>query len=221
MGGLGSGRRGGWGRRKVEASPSIDVNELRRAGYLRSGWQGIRQWMRNGEKVAAIEMHAERDQLLLDYGVRVEGGEWENVAQTVDLVYVPCRYGGERPYFLCPGELDNVCGRRVRKLYTAGWYFLCRRCSKLTYASQCEDAGARLRRKARKVLRRLDGDASEWISVQRPKGMWHRTFDRLRREAFDREMDAEALFEARLAHIERQSRKSMKGHRRKAGSKHT
>jgi hypothetical protein len=38
MGGLGSGRRGGWGRKKVEASRSIDVNELiRRAAYAQAG----------------------------------------------------------------------------------------------------------------------------------------------------------------------------------------
>lgn len=59
----------------------------------------------------------------------------------------------------------------------------------------------RLRRKVRKVLRRLDGDAGDWISVQTPKGMWHRTFDRLQRQAFDLEMDADEFFDARLARI--------------------
>ena len=221
MGGLGSGRRSGWGRAKAEASPSIDVNELHRAGCLRSGWQGIRQWMRNREKIAAIGMRADRDQLRLDYRVCVDGGEWENVVQIIHLVHVPCRYGGERPYFLCPGELGgNACGRCVGKLYGRGRYFLCRRCLKLTYASQCEDTGMRLRRKARKVLRHLDGDASDWITVQRPKGMWHRTFDRLRRKAFELEMDAEELFDARIAHINTRSNKSARKHPRKTGSNH-
>jgi hypothetical protein len=40
MGGFGSGRRGGSGRRTVEASRSIDVNRFHRAGCLRAGWAG-------------------------------------------------------------------------------------------------------------------------------------------------------------------------------------
>jgi hypothetical protein len=43
--------------------------------------------------------------------------------------------------------------------------------------------------------------------------MWHRTFDRLQRQAFDLEMGAEAVFDARLARIEGQSRKGT-GHLR-------
>jgi len=204
MGGLGSGRRGGWGREKVEDSRSIDVNELHQAGRLRSGWRGTLQWMRNGEKIGSVAVRAERDQLYLDYRVRIGGGgEWEDVVQTVHLVRIPCRYGRERTYFLCPGRLGSACGRRAGKLYGAGRYFLCRHCAKLTYASQCEDTGMRLRRKARKVLGHLDGDTSDWISVQRRKGMWHQTFERLRRKAFDLEMDAEQLFDARLARIRR------------------
>jgi hypothetical protein len=129
--------------------------------------------MRDGEKIGSIGMRAERDQLHLDYCVRIGGGEWEDVVETVRLVHVPCRYGGERRYFLCPGQPGGAaCGRRAGKLYASGRYFLCRHCFKLTYSSQCEDAGMRLRRKARKALRHLDGDTSDWISVQRPKGMW-------------------------------------------------
>jgi hypothetical protein len=37
---FGSGRPSGSGRDTVEASPSIDVNRLRRAGCLRAGWVG-------------------------------------------------------------------------------------------------------------------------------------------------------------------------------------
>jgi hypothetical protein len=202
MGGLGSGRHSGWGRAKVETVPSLDVNELHQAGYLRSGWRGIRQWTRNGQTIAGVGMRADRDQLLLDYRFRANGSEWENVVQTVHLVHVPCRCGGERPFFICPGVLGGTpCGRRAGKLYSAGRHFLCRHCSRLTYASQCEDTGTRLRRKARKALRHLDGDTSDWISVQRPKGMWHRTFDRLQRRSFELEMQADELFDGRLARI--------------------
>jgi hypothetical protein len=60
MGGFGSGRPSGFGTGKVEACRSIDVNWLHRDGCLSPGWAGAWQWTRNGEEVAAVNMHAER-----------------------------------------------------------------------------------------------------------------------------------------------------------------
>lgn len=221
MGGQGSGRRSGWGRAKVEAFWSIDVNGLHRAGCLRPGYQGRWRQRQGGETTAEIDFRAEQNRFHLDYHFRANGGDWQRLVEAIEIVRVPCRFGGERPYFICQGGLNGkACGRRVGKLYRANRRFLCRHCCQITYASQCEDRLMRLRRKARKALRHLDGDTSDWISVQRPKGMWHRTFDRLQRQAFELEMDAEALFDARLAHIEHQSRKGAKGRRRKNDRNH-
>ena len=217
MGGLGSGRRGGWGRDKVEQSRSIDVNKLQREGRLR-GWGFTLQFWRNGTQIGVIHIRPEQERIFLEYRVRTAGEDWEDVVEVVGLARLPCPFGGERLYFLCPGGNGATCGRRVGKLYGAGRHFLCRRCSKLTYASQCEDTGGRLRRKARKVLRRLDGDNSDWISAQRPKGMWRRTFDRLQREAFELEMEADQLFDVRWARIESRLTKITRKHRRKIGS---
>ena len=75
MGGFGSGRRSGSGRDTVEASRSIDVNRLRRAGYLRAGWAGGWQWTHEGEKVASINLRAEHERLHLTYRVRFRGGD--------------------------------------------------------------------------------------------------------------------------------------------------
>ena len=63
MGGLGSGRPSGSGRETVEASRSLDVNQLHRNGCLRPGWRGGWQWTRDGEKVASINLHADTDRL--------------------------------------------------------------------------------------------------------------------------------------------------------------
>jgi hypothetical protein len=61
--------------------------------------------------------------------VPIGGGEWEEVNETIDIVRVPCRYGGTRPYFICPGVVNGIaCGRRVAKLYGPRRYFLCRHC---------------------------------------------------------------------------------------------
>ncbi len=121
MGGFGSGRPSGFGRHTVEACRSIDVNRLHREGCLASGWCGSWQWMQDGEKVASISLRAEANRLHLSYRVRSGGGEWEDVAESVRIVSVPCRFGGTRPYFICPGVVNGVaCGRRVAKLYGPG-----------------------------------------------------------------------------------------------------
>jgi hypothetical protein len=194
---------------------SVPVDRRERAAPRRVpklGVGGRLQFWRNGAQVGAIHIRAEKERIYLEYRVRSAGEDWKDVVQVVGLTRLPCPFGGERPYFLCPG--NDTCGRRVGKLYGADRLFLCRHCSKLTYASQCEDTGTRLRRKGRKVLRQLDGDTSDWISVQRPKGMWHHTFERLRRKAFELEMDAETLFEDRMVQIKSQLGKSTRRRQR-------
>ena len=101
MGGLGSGRHCGSGRDIVEGCRSLDVNRLQREGCLRPGWLGGWQWTRDGEKVASIILRAEADWAHLSYRVRIDAGPWEDVAEAVRIVRVPCRFGGSRPYFIC------------------------------------------------------------------------------------------------------------------------
>ena len=123
MGGLGSGRPSGSGRNKVEACRAIDVNHLQRTGCLRPGWSGGWQWTRDGERVAWILMRSDPDRLHLSYRVRRGGSEWQDVEETIRIVQVPCRLGGERPYFICPGVVNGIaCGRRVAKLHGSGRY---------------------------------------------------------------------------------------------------
>ena len=124
MGGSGSGRPSGSGRDTVECCRSIDVNELRRAGCLRAGRIGIWEWTQEGERVGWINLRAEHDRLHLTYRVQFGGGEWRDVAETVRIVRVPCRFGRARPYFVCPGASDGIaCGRRVAQLHGPGRYF--------------------------------------------------------------------------------------------------
>lgn len=196
MGGLGSGRPSGSGRSKVEACRAIDVNHLRKTGCLQAGWAGRWQWTRDGERVAWISMRSDPDRLHLSYRVRSGGSEWQDVEETVRIVSVPCRFGGERPYFICPGVVNGIpCGRRVAKLHGSGRYFLCRHCYRLAHASQSEGAWDRMLRRANKVRQRLGRDpgmASRF--PPKPKGMWRRTYDRLREQAFDAEMRVDEAF---------------------------
>ena len=143
----------------MESCRSIDVNRLHKAGCLRAGWWGGWQWTRDGEKVASINLRAEADRLHLSYRVRIGGGEWEDVEETVRIVRVPCRFGGARPYFICPGVVNGIaCGRRVAKLHGPGRYFLCRHCYRLAHASQSESGWDRALRRANKIRQRLGGD---------------------------------------------------------------
>jgi hypothetical protein len=196
MGGFGSGRPSGTGRDKVENCRSIDVSRLQKTGCLRDGWVGGWRWRSDGEKVASINLRAEADRLHLSYCVRIGGGECEDVAETVGIVSAPCRYGGVRPYFICPGVVNGVaCGRRVAKLHGAGRYFLCRHCGRLGYSSQSEGARDRALRRANKIRRRLGGDPDLVAPFPpKPRGMWRRTYERLREQALAAEMLADEAF---------------------------
>ena len=200
MGGFGSGRPAGRG--KVEACRSIDVNRLHREGCLRAGSMASCQWSRDGDKVTPTNMRAEHDRLHLTYRLRIGGGEWEDVNETVRIVRMPCRFGGARPYFVCPGVVNGtVCGRRVAKLYGPGRYFVCRHCYRLAYASQSEDAQRRSMRRATKIRQRLGGNAGTASPLPpKPKGMWRRTYERLREQALDAEERAD---EALLPYVAR------------------
>jgi hypothetical protein len=213
MGGLGSGRPSGSGRDKVEACRSIDINRLHKTGCLIAGWSGGWQWTRDGEKVAWIDLRAEADRLHLAYRVRIAGGEWQDVEESVCIVRVPCRLGGARSYFICPGLVNGVaCGRRVAKLHGPGRYFLCRHCYRLAHASQSERGWDRALRRANKIRHRLGGDPGMAAPFpKKPKGMWRRTYERLREQVFEAEMLADEAFavsaERLLARIDNPKRK--------------
>jgi hypothetical protein len=195
MGGLGSGRPAS-GRNTVEGSRSIDILKLHRAGCLKPGWTGGWQWTQNGEPVAWIGLRAEEHRLVLTYHYRRGGGEWEDIEEPVPLAWQPCRFGGRRPYFVCPGVVNGTaCGRRVLKLYGTGKYFLCRHCYRLSYGSQHEDRFDRAQRRANRIRRRLGGEPGTAAPFpERPKGMHHRTYDRLMDQIFE----AEELADERL-----------------------
>jgi hypothetical protein len=135
MGGLGSGRWKDRGRKTVEPYCMLDVNQLSEKGCLRPGWTSTCQW-NDGN---SINLRAEAEQLRLSYAVRVGDGKSEHMTETIPIVYLPCRFGGNRPFVICPGPGNGTeCGRRIAKLYLSSRYFLCRYCNQLAYSSQYE-----------------------------------------------------------------------------------
>jgi hypothetical protein len=103
MGGIGSGRPNGSGRSTVESCRSIDVSRLYQEDCLAPGWTGISQWIRDGEEVASIAMAMGSKRLVLIYQFRSRSGHSEKITEFVPIVRASCRFGGTRPYFLCPG----------------------------------------------------------------------------------------------------------------------
>jgi len=181
MGGFGSGRHDG--KQKAEHCRKIDINKLLQAGCLKSGYSGGWQWLEDGEQVANIGFNTVGNKITLRYRFRSNGSDWEEIEQPTQIRWTPCRYGGERPYFRCPGGVNGrACGRNAIKLFSGGKYFLCRHCYDLAYKSQSETRADRLFRRANKRRMALGGEAGVYAWINRPKGMWQRTYIRHKAE---------------------------------------
>jgi hypothetical protein len=141
--------------------------------------------------------------LHLSYRVRTAGGEWEDIEEPVHIIRVRCRFGGTRPYFICPGVVNGVaCRRRVAKLHGPGRYFLCRHCYRLAHASQSEGAWDRALRRANQIKQSLGGDPGMGAPFPpKPKGIWRRTYDGLREQALEGEMLADEAFAIRAERL--------------------
>jgi hypothetical protein len=194
----------------VESNRRLDINRLRQAGCLQPGYWGSWEWRQDGERVAWIQFQREGDRLVLSYRIRQHGGEWQDVEQPTLIVWMPCRFGGARPYFVCPGVVNGIaCGRRVAKLYGAGTYFLCRHCYRLGYASQREDRNDRALRRANNIRMRLGGEPGMASPFpDRPKGMHHQTYKRLQSAVLNAEILAEEQLAILLARLQRSDRRS-------------
>src|SRR5262245_54892662 len=121
---LGSGRRARWGTQQtVEDYCRLDVRSLQRMGYLTPGASAFLTLQnRRGKGIGSIRITTTEEDVQLRYRSHRIG---QDIEETVPLVWTSCHYGGNRPWFLCPGGVnDPACWRRVAILYDAGTYFL-------------------------------------------------------------------------------------------------
>ncbi len=196
MGGSGSGR---WYRYGVKGTThgliNLDVNYLKQNGNFDSNKFSYMTWSRDNEAICTINTRMEGSYLVLRYSRRARNGEWESADETVLLSYTSCNYGGQRPWFICPGVKNGVpCQRRVAKLYAAGGYLLCRHCYNLAYDSQREALRHRLLYKAQDIRRRLGGSANMLAPFPwKPKGMHWKTYERLRHKAEHAELRSDGM----------------------------
>jgi hypothetical protein len=191
MGGLGSGRPGGWGAKSTtNAYLAIDVRHWKRERLLTPGLTFRLYWKRNDAPIGAMEVEVEAERVVLIYQHQRPGGEGKNVRLPVDLEWTPCHLGGERPWFLCP---EPACVRRVAILY-AGPTFRCRHCLELTYCSQREGELDRKTRKLHKIRAQLGVHEPGEPILFKPKGMHYTTFERLREEERAARQAADAVW---------------------------
>ena len=153
MGNHNSGRSGRSSGVSVESCQALDASRLTREGVLRDG-------------IVRLEVTS----------------SWSSGEQSVIFVEKTLpNFGGTRWWLQCP-----MCTRRVRKLYVPPRrkYFACRNCYRLTYRSRSDCRDGQYCRRAQKIYRRLGGDFfSDSIFPPKPKGMWTRTYERLRQRA--------------------------------------
>ena len=86
--------------------------------------------------------------------------------------------GGRRPWFKCS------CGKRVAKLYGGGIFIGCRHCYDMTY--ECQRRGEKSRSYYQACKIRLSLGGAPTIAdpfPDRPRRMWRKTYERLRRKA--------------------------------------
>jgi hypothetical protein len=177
--------RGGhnWkGTGTVEGSRSLDVMKLARAGYLSGVRFGSWQWTYADGTSARIDLQGGRQEITLNYRVRSSGEEWQSVRQRVPIRWTPCRFGGERPWFVCNVSANGVyCGRHVAKLYGAGRLFACRYCYRLGYAVQRDGPMDRAHHRLGRLHRKLGAayDGPDGIPPAKPKWMRWRTYSRI------------------------------------------
>ena len=149
----------------VEHAIKLDAVELRRQGLFNCvGRKCILHW---GTR-ADVEAQCYEDRLVLSWRYVDAFGQRHSVVLPVWLEYSACRYGGRRPWLLCP-----KCGRRVRVLYLAEHsIFSCRACAKLNYRSTRQTKLERLERQVEEARRKLNGEGEK-------RGPYRKTRERL------------------------------------------
>lgn len=181
----------------------LDVRCLARQGYLSASpgttTTNAVSWPSSSGAIDWIQVSISGDDpnaVTLAYRTRVAHQDWNDVLERVPLDQTACALGGTRPWFLCPG-----CGARRAILFSVGGIFRCRACHYLAFESTRERAEDRARRRAEKLMKRLN--RPDGLPGKPPRMHW-RTYRRLRRELDQAEGEA---FDKVLAWLDVQRRR--------------
>jgi hypothetical protein len=157
----------------VEGTRSLDVMRLARAGYLAGTRLGVWSW--SDGSTASIGITGGRHLITLDYRFKSGRNDWQVVSQPIPIIWQPCRFGGERPWFICDVSVNGkYCGRRAAKLYGAGRLFACRHCYRLGYRIQRGDRMDRAHLRLARLHRKLGAAYERPDLPPPPKPKWMR-----------------------------------------------
>jgi hypothetical protein len=159
----------------IDCARSLDVMKLARAGYLAGRKMGSWRWNYRDGSTASVLIAGGLDTITLDYRVKSPGQDWQSVNQRIPIRWEPCRFGGQRPWFVCDVSSNGVyCGRRVAKLYGGGQLFACRHCYRLGYAIQRGGSLDRAHQHLARLHRKLGADYVGPDTPTPPKPKWMR-----------------------------------------------
>lgn len=154
----------------IEKIPFIDVRDLSKSGAFDGGERSFPYVSFRYPFLYRMRTYKHRADLW-----QRRGTAWASFP----IEWTRCNYGGWRPWFRCA-----LCGRRVAKIYGGGIFLGCRHCCDAHYECQRYDAKSRAYYQACKLRLSLGGEPSmRGPFPERPRRMWRRTYERLRREA--------------------------------------
>jgi hypothetical protein len=194
MGGWNSGRSGG--RPTADMSLKVDIARMIRLGQAVPGkhLSGSLGWMCGGEPSGSISYRADMtdcyfSKLTLNY-TRGSGDGKESVEQVIHLAFTEPHYGGKRWWMICPFRSIRV---GILYLPNGGDRFASRKAWRLGYHCQRVAHRDRIFEKLFRLQKKLGSDQGWDAGLRRPKGMWHRTYNR----HFDRylELDEQCAME--------------------------
>ena len=180
MGSYLSGRRNG--KPLVEDCLTVDLARIMRLRPIREGQtcHGQLHWSIDGQRVASVNFrldfrNIENPSLILFFHAVQPDGERRASKQTIALTATQQRLGGWRWWRRCP-----VTGKRVRTLHLTpnGRRFASREALGLAYRVERLGHFDRPFEKLFRVQRRLGQPQALGAGLDRPKGMWRRTFAR-------------------------------------------
>ncbi len=167
----------------TESTYTIDIDALKRNGALVAGQNtsSIVRWGIPAQGYAEVKIKvllkaSGQAELVIEYMVLEDAEAPAHITQRLRLDVTHPPFGGQRWWINCP-----VQGNRVRKVYMldprSG--FASRTALNLRYRSQYIAKNMRPFHQLLQLQRRLGTNG--WLSeeIDRPKGMWFRTFDRL------------------------------------------
>lgn len=146
-------------------------------------------WNRGGEPYDYASVQVEADSVVL---FRYQTTGRPDREQRIPIVWTSCRYGGRRPWLTCESySKGEYCGQRAAILYGVGDMFACRSCYGLSYQSQHESPRLRRISRSRKIRVGLGGSEDLFQPFPtKPRGMHHRTYERLRARGVAADGDA-------------------------------